>query len=131
MIGKSKLGQVLRHEGLLALGLLLTVVGVGVVGYSCLARFQPLDSLLNATLISGGLGPMDKVKPSQGKWFLSFYGILSSILVVGTLSYLIDALMRRYLADQQQWHRGEIEKLKRELKQDSGFSFTAAPAGAH
>lgn len=112
---KSRLGDVLLQEGLLALGLILMVLGAGTIGYHTLARFQPLDALLNASLVSGGLGPLDQVKRPQGKWFLSVYGILSAFLVFGTLSLLIDALARRYVDDQRQWYRQELERFKREL----------------
>ena len=53
--------RVVRH---LLLGLLLigVALGMGVVGYHSIVGLSWIDSLLNASMILGGMGPFERVK---------------------------------------------------------------------
>jgi hypothetical protein len=62
---------------ILAVGL-----GIGVCGYHFLQGLGWLDSLLNASMILTGMGPVDPPKTAAGKWFGSFYALFSGIAFV-------------------------------------------------
>ena len=53
------------HRFLLALGLSAGIVGfslgLGTLGYHFIARLNWVDSLLNASMILTGMGPVDKI----------------------------------------------------------------------
>jgi hypothetical protein len=50
--------RVIRHF-ILALVVLALGLGIGVLGYHCLGELNWIDSLLNASMILGGMGPVD------------------------------------------------------------------------
>ena len=57
-------------------------LGVGICGYHYLQGLGWLDSLLNASMILTGMGPVDPPKNVAGKWFGSFYALFSGIAFV-------------------------------------------------
>jgi hypothetical protein len=62
---------------ILAVGL-----GIGICGYHWCQGLGWLDSLLNASMILTGMGPVDPPKAPAGKWFGSFYALFSGIAFV-------------------------------------------------
>ena len=88
--------RVLRHLGLAA-----TIVGcglgIGVLGYHFLERLDWLDSLLNASMILSGMGPVDPIKHTAGKWFAAFYALFSGVAFITTVGVLFAPLVHRFL----------------------------------
>jgi hypothetical protein len=62
-----------------------------------------LDSLLNAAMILGGMGPVDPVRTTAGKWFASFYALFSGMVLLVAVSVLIAPVFHRFL------HRFHLE----------------------
>lgn len=50
---------------------------VGILGYRYLDKAAWVDSLFNASMILGGLGPVEPMKNSPAKIFASFYALFS------------------------------------------------------
>ncbi|HTQ80673.1 MAG TPA: hypothetical protein VMM92_11800 [Thermoanaerobaculia bacterium] len=90
------LGRMLRTLGfvlvLLALGL-----GIGICGYHWFQRLGWLDSLLNASMILTGMGPVDPPKTAAGKWFGSFYALFSGIAFLTCVGIGITPIAHRIL----------------------------------
>ena len=88
--------RVLRHllVALFAIGIAL---GVGVVGYHLLARLSWLDALLNASMILGGMGPIDPLPTSASKLFASVYALFSGLLFIAILGVLLAPFVHRLL----------------------------------
>ena len=72
--------RVLCHL-LLAVSLICTGLGIGVLGYHYLCGLGWLDSLLNASMILGGMGPVDPLVGPSAKIFASFYALFSGIVL--------------------------------------------------
>jgi hypothetical protein len=85
-----------RH---LAWGLLATAVavGLGTVGYHALAGLAWIDAFLNASMILGGMGPVDHVDASGGKLFSSFYALFSGLFFIGVISLVIAPWVHRMM----------------------------------
>ncbi|MCX6983352.1 MAG: hypothetical protein NT118_01185 [Lentisphaerae bacterium] len=81
----------------LALLILLFSLGLGVVGYHVTDGFSWLDSLLNASMILGGMGPVDKINSDSGKLFSSFYALFSGIVFIGIAGIIIAPIAHRVL----------------------------------
>jgi len=62
----------LTHNGLIGLSLLALSLGLGMTGYHVLEEPSWIDSLLNASIILGGMGSVDLMKTGAGKIFASF-----------------------------------------------------------
>jgi hypothetical protein len=85
-----------RH-GLVALGVLIFGLGGGVLGYHYIADLSWIDSLLNASMILGGMGPVDPLKTDCAKIFASFYALFSGLAFIGIVSVLLAPFVHRML----------------------------------
>ncbi len=70
---------------------------VGVVGYHVTASLGWLDSLVNASMILGGMGPVDPIRSSAGKWFESFYALFSGVVFIGSVGVMLAPPAKRFL----------------------------------
>jgi hypothetical protein len=85
-----------RH-GLVALGVLVFGLGSGILGYHFIAHLSWIDSLLNASMILGGMGPVDPLKTDSAKIFASFYALFSGLAFIGIVSVLLVPFVHRLL----------------------------------
>ncbi|HVA57920.1 MAG TPA: hypothetical protein VNF92_08515 [Gemmatimonadaceae bacterium] len=74
-----------------------TALMIGVVGYHVTAELGWLDSLVNASMILGGMGPVDPVKPVVGKWFESFYALFSGVVFISSVGVFLAPAAKRFL----------------------------------
>jgi hypothetical protein len=81
----------------LAAAAVAVALGVGVVGYHYLVGLPWIDALLNASMILGGMGPIDPIKNDTGKLFASIYALLSGLVFVGVAGVLIAPFAHRFL----------------------------------
>jgi hypothetical protein len=63
-----------------------------------------IDALVNASMILGGMGPVDPIKTDAGKYFASFYALFSGLLFIGAASIVLAPFMHRVM------HRLHIEE---------------------
>ena len=85
-----------RHW-LVALGVLVFGLGGGILGYHFIAHLSWIDSLLNASMILGGMGPVDPLKTDSAKIFASFYALFSGLAFIGIVSVLLAPFVHRLL----------------------------------
>jgi hypothetical protein len=103
LLSRAKfLRRVGRHL-LLALFLIAIALGMGVVGYHSIGGLSWIDSLLNASMILGGMGPVDPLHSTAAKLFASFYALFSGLAFVGIASLMLAPFAHRLL------HRFHIE----------------------
>lgn len=97
--------RVARH-GLLALIVIAFALGIGIFGYHFIAHLGWIDSLLNASMILGGMGPVDPLPSDAAKIFASFYALFSGLAFVGIASLMIAPFAHRLL------HRFHVQVTK-------------------
>ena len=95
--------RVARHV-MLALIILAVALGIGVVGYHTLGELEWLDALLNASMILGGMGPVDPLHKPVAKLFASGYALFSGLVFIGVASLLVAPFAHRLL------HRFHLEE---------------------
>ncbi len=88
--------RVLRYAAFAFL-LLSVSLGVGVIGYHYLNDLSWLDSLLNASMILTGMGPVDPMKTDVAKYFASFYAIFSGVAFLSTVAVFLSPIVHRFL----------------------------------
>jgi len=86
------------------MGVIALSLGAGIVGYHYLARFAWIDSLLNASMILGGMGPMGDLPNSAAKVFASIYALFSGLIFIGVLGVLLAPFVHRLM------HRFHIDE---------------------
>jgi len=87
----------LALNGLIGITLLAISLGVGMIGYHFLEGFSWIDSLLNASMILGGMGPVNPLQTNAGKIFASFYAIFSGVILLASVGILITPIFHRFL----------------------------------
>jgi hypothetical protein len=72
-------------------------LALGVCGYHFIGGLQWIDALLNASMILGGMGPVDPLRTEGGKLFASFYALYSGLAIISIAGLLIAPLGHRLL----------------------------------
>ncbi len=79
-----------------------TVIGgslvIGVLGYRFIGGLPSwVDSLYNASMILGGMGPVDELRTSAGKIFASLYALYSGVTLLTSVGVLLAPALHRAL----------------------------------
>jgi hypothetical protein len=80
---------------LIALGLILLSLLIGIAGYHFLGRLTWIDALLNASMIMSGMGPVDTLHTVAIKIFASFYALYSGVVFLVSAGVLFAPLIHR------------------------------------
>ena len=70
---------------------------VGIAGYHWLAGFEWVDSLLEASMILGGMGPIKELPTSDAKIFAALYALFSGLVFIGIMGVVLAPLAHRML----------------------------------
>lgn len=96
-------GRMGRAVGVAVVVLAGTLV-IGVLGYHGLAGLSWIDSLLNPSMILGGMGPVDHLSTTGAKPFASFDAIFCGLMLIGAMGLIISPIVHRML------HRFHIDE---------------------
>lgn len=88
--------RVLQHASIALLAVALGLGG-GVLGYHTLGGLSWVDSLLNASMILGGMGPVDPLQGASAKIFASCYALFSGLAFIGIASVIVAPFAHRIL----------------------------------
>lgn len=88
---------------LFAAGIILFSLCIGILGYHYLESLSWIDSLLNASMILGGMGPVNNLQTNAGKIFASFYALYSGIVLLASVGVLGAPIFHRFM------HRFHLE----------------------
>jgi hypothetical protein len=72
-------------------------LGLGVLGYHYIAGFTWVDSLLNASMILGGMGPMGELPSDAAKVFASAYALFSGLVFITVTGIVLAPVAHRVL----------------------------------
>lgn len=88
-----------RAVNYLLLGISIIVISltIGILGYHFICNFSWIDSLLDASMILGGMGPVGKLDTDWGKFFASMYALFSGIVFLVTVGIVIAPVVHRFL----------------------------------
>ena len=94
--------RVVRYS-LITAGIILFSLGIGILGYHYYESLSWIDSLLNASMILGGMGPVNPLRTNAGKVFASFYALYSGIILLASVGILATPIFHRFM------HRFHLE----------------------
>src|SRR5689334_7767564 len=78
---------------------LVIVVGsllMGMVGYRVTEGMSWIDAMLNASMLLGGMGPVNVVQTVAGKLFASFYALYSGLVFLIVAGVLFAPIFHRF-----------------------------------
>jgi hypothetical protein len=82
---------------LMASGVVLISLGIGIAGYIITEGLPFIDALLNASMILGGMGPVNELHTNAGKLFASFYSLFSGMIFLVLAGLMIAPVAHRML----------------------------------
>jgi len=88
------LRRLLAH-GAVGLSAICVSLGLGVMGYHHFEHLSWLDSLLNASMILGGMGPVNPVQTAGGKIFASCYALFSGVVFLVVVGIMMAPVAHR------------------------------------
>jgi uncharacterized membrane protein len=97
LIPRKQFYKRVGSHALIALAVLAVSLGIGVLGYHGFEKYSWLDSLLNASMILGGMGPVNTVVTEGGKVFASLYALFSGVVFLVVASVLVAPVAHRIL----------------------------------
>jgi hypothetical protein len=81
----------------IAFALIAVALTIGVVGYHSLGGFGWIDSLLEASMILGGMGPVNTLTSDGVKIFASLYALFSGLVFIAVLGVVLSPVAHRVL----------------------------------
>jgi hypothetical protein len=85
-----------RHAGV-AIGIVVGSLAIGILGYHFLEGQAWIDALVNASMILGGMGPVDALHSNAGKLFASFYALYSGMVFLVAVGIIFAPVFHRIL----------------------------------
>jgi hypothetical protein len=82
---------------LVAAGLIVCSLAIGVTGYMQFAHYRFADAFLNASMILGGMGPVGELPNDTAKYFASLYALYCGIALLATMAVILTPLVHRML----------------------------------
>ena len=93
--------SVFVRRQLFSLAIGLTMLGcvlcIGIAGYHWIAGLDWVDSLLEASMILGGMGPINPLKTSGAKVFASIYALFSGVIFIALMGIILTPFAHRML----------------------------------
>ncbi len=86
-----------RKNLLIAIAFLTVSLFIGVWGYHYFMNLGFADSLINASMILAGMGPVDHADTDAAKIFASIYAIYSGIAFISSMAFLFLPILHRFL----------------------------------
>ena len=80
-----------------SLAMIAVSLGIGICGYRWIAHLTWIDSLLNASMILGGMGPVDRLDTSAAKIFASAYAIFSGLMFISVMGLILMPMVHRVI----------------------------------
>lgn len=93
---RAFLRRMIQHIGA-GLTLICLSLGIGMLGYHALEGMTWVDSLLNASMILGGMGPVNSLSTDAGKIFASIYALFSGVVFLAASGVMVAPLVHRIL----------------------------------
>jgi len=82
---------------LIALGLITFSIAVGMAGYHGLEHLPWLDAFLNASMLLGGMGPVNPPVTDGGKLFAGIFALYAGLVFIVTAALLFTPLLHRLM----------------------------------
>ena len=82
---------------LVTLAIVAFALLIGILGYHLIAGLSWIDSLLNASMILTGMGPVDPMKDTASKLFASAYALFSGVVFLSAVGIVLSPVFHRII----------------------------------
>jgi hypothetical protein len=77
--------------------LVLAALFIGIAGYHWIAGLEWVDALLDASMILGGMGPVNQLTSQSAKVFASGYALFSGLIFIAVMGIVFSPIVHRML----------------------------------
>jgi hypothetical protein len=88
--------RMLRH-GLAALLLVALSLGIGMAGYGHYEHLAWRDAFLNASMLLGGMGPVESPQSAHGKIFAGCYALYAGLVFIVSAGVILSPVVHRII----------------------------------
>jgi hypothetical protein len=81
----------------LAVVVIVLALAIGISGYRWIANLPWVDAVLNASMILGGMGPVDRLVGDSAKLFAAGYAIFSGLVFISVMGIVLSPVVHRLL----------------------------------
>jgi hypothetical protein len=81
----------------LGLGLIALSLFLGMLGYHVFERLAWIDSFLNASMILGGMGPIEQPQTYAGRLFAGIYALYCGLVVILAAGVIFAPVVHRLM----------------------------------
>src|SRR5439155_26811605 len=81
----------------IALGVIAIGLSLGISGYHFIAGFDWIDSLLEASMILGGMGPIKELPNDTAKIFAALYALFSGLIFIALMGIILSPVAHRIM----------------------------------
>jgi len=103
VISRSQFAARLARSGGVVFVLVTLSLLLGMVGYHALEGLSWIDAFLNASMLLGGMGPVNAPVQTSGKLFAGLYALYCGLIVIVAAGILLAPVAHRIL---HMFHRG-------------------------
>ena len=97
LLGRNAFLRRQASSTILGVALIAASLVIGMCGYHFLERLTWLDSFLNASMLLGGMGPIEQPHTSAGKLFAGFYALYCGLAVIVVAAIIFAPIVHRLL----------------------------------
>ena len=87
----------LAHSGIIALAVIVVSLFIGMAGYHILEGLSWIDAFLNASMLLGGMGPVNTPVTFGGKLFAGLYALYCGLAVILVAGIILAPVAHRIL----------------------------------
>jgi hypothetical protein len=80
-----------------AFGIVFIALAIGTFGYHGVAKLSWVDSILNASMILTGMGPVATMTTTASKLFASAYALFSGVVFLSAMGIVLSPVFHRVL----------------------------------
>ena len=88
--------RVVKHC-IMATTVTIGALAVGMEGYHAFAGIGWIDSFLNASMILGGMGPVNELNSNGAKLFAGCYALFAGLAFIGVVGIILIPIVHRFL----------------------------------
>lgn len=81
---------------LISVSIFIVSLSAGVLGYHYIARLSWVDSFENASMILGGMGPVDQLPDNASKIFAGCYALFSGVAFLLGMGVVVAPVVHRF-----------------------------------
>ncbi|MBP2687306.1 MAG: hypothetical protein H6R41_1792 [Deltaproteobacteria bacterium] len=97
LISREAFLRRIARSGGFASAVVLAALFLGVSGYHWIEGLPWVDSILNAAMILGGMGPVAELHTTAGKLFAAAYALFSGLMFIVVAGILFAPVIHRFL----------------------------------